>query len=134
MLDATRSWEIPWRRAEIPAAGGHGNARSVALIHTPMACGGEVNGVRLLSRGGVDVVFDEQINGTDLVLGIPLRHGIGFGLNSPETPISPNAAHRFWGGWGGSLAIVDLDARMSFAYVMNGWARAPSATCAAPAS
>ena len=67
----------------------------------------------------VDAVFDEQCNGIDLVLGIPLRHGIGFGLTSPETPISPNAGTCFWGGWGGSLAIVDLDARMSFSYVMN---------------
>ena len=93
VLDATRSWEIPWRRAEIPAAGGHGNARSVALIHTPMACGGEANDVRLLSRAGVDVVFDEQINGTDLVLGIPLRHGIGFGLQQPGDADQPQPRH-----------------------------------------
>ena len=52
-LDAAVSANtIPWRRAEIPAAGGHGNARSVALIHAPMACGGEANGVRLLSPTG----------------------------------------------------------------------------------
>jgi len=119
VLDATRSWEIPWRRAEIPAAGGHGNARSVALIHTPMACGGEANGVRLLSQGGIDVVFDEQCNGTDLVLQVPFRHGIGFGLQNAELPMSPNERVCFWGGWGGSLAILDLDARMSFSYVMN---------------
>ena len=24
-----------------------------------------------------------------------------------------------WGGWGGSLVMADLDARMSVAYVMN---------------
>ena len=54
-LAAEVSATIPWRRAEIPAAGGHGNARSVALIHTPMACGGEANGVRLLSPKGIDV-------------------------------------------------------------------------------
>ena len=24
-----------------------------------------------------------------------------------------------WGGWGGSLAIINLDAQMSFSYVMN---------------
>ena len=110
---------IPWRRAEIPAAGGHGNARSVAMIHAPMACGGEANGVRLLSPKGIDVVFDEQSNGVDLVLGVGLRHGIGFGLPSPDMPVSPNERACFWGGWGGSLAIVDLDARMTFSYVMN---------------
>ena len=118
-LAAEVSATIPWRRAEIPAAGGHGNARSVALIHTPMACGGEANGVRLLSTKGVDVVFDEQSNGVDLVLGIGLRHGIGFGLPSPDMPVSPNERACFWGGWGGSMAIIDLDARMSFSYVMN---------------
>ena len=118
-LDAAVSATIPWRRAEIPAANGHGNARSVALIHAPMACGGEANGVRLLSPKGIEVVFDEQCNGDDLVLGMPLRHGIGFGLTSPATPISPNERACFWGGWGGSLAIIDLDARMTISYVMN---------------
>ena len=119
VLDATRSWDVAWRRAEIPAAGGHGNARSVAQIHTPMACGGEANGLRLLSQRTIDAVFDEQCNGVDLVLQVPLRHGIGFGLPLPELPLSPNERTCYWGGWGGSLAIVDLDARMSFGYVMN---------------
>lgn len=119
LLDASVSATIPWRRAEIPAAGGHGNARSVALLHAPMACGGEANGVRLLSPAGIDPVFDEQCYGTDLVLGIVVRHGIGFGLPCPEMPISPNERACFWAGWGGSLAIIDLDARMTVAYVMN---------------
>jgi CubicO group peptidase (beta-lactamase class C family) len=119
VLDATKSWDVEWRRAEIPAAGGHGNARSVAQVHTPMACGGEANGVRLLGKETIDAVFDEQCNGTDLVLQVPLRHGIGFGLPIPEMPLGPNERTCFWGGWGGSLAIIDLDARMSFSYVMN---------------
>ena len=118
-LDASKSWDIEWRRAEIPAAGGHGNARSVAQIHTPMACGGEANGVRFLGKETIDAVFDEQCNGTDLVLMVPLRHGIGFGLPVEGMPLGPNERTCFWGGWGGSLAIVDLDARMSFSYVMN---------------
>jgi CubicO group peptidase (beta-lactamase class C family) len=119
VLDATRSWDIDWRRAEIPAAGGHGNARSVCQVHTPMACGGEANGVRLLGKETIDAVFDEQSNGVDLVIQVPLRLGIGFGLISPDMPLSPNQRTCFWGGWGGSLAIIDLDARMSFSYVMN---------------
>ena len=119
LIDASASATVPWRRAEIPAAGGHGNARSVAQIHAPMACGGEANGVRLLSANGIEPVFDEQFNGQDHVLPMVVRHGIGFGLPSPELPISPNPRSCFWGGWGGSLAIVDLDARMSFSYVMN---------------
>ena len=84
-----------------------------------MACGGEANGVRLLSPKTIDVVFDEQCYGPDLVLGVTLRHGIGFGLPCPEMPISPNERACFWGGWGGSLAIIDLDAKVTIAYVMN---------------
>ena len=38
-----------WRRAEIPAASGFGNARSVAAVQSVMACGGSVGSVRLLS-------------------------------------------------------------------------------------
>ena len=119
LLSAEQSWEIDWRRAEIPAAGGHGNARSVAAIQASLANGGEINGHRLLSAKGCETVLREQAYGTDLVLGTPLRFGIGYGLNSPETPLSPNERAFYWGGWGGSLVVVDLDARLCISYVMN---------------
>jgi CubicO group peptidase (beta-lactamase class C family) len=118
-LDAAVSSTIPWRRAEIPAAGGHANARGVATVHTPMACGGEANGVRLLSPQGIEPVFEEQVYGQDLVLPTVVRHGIGFGLPCPELPISPSERACFWGGWGGSVVVIDVDKRMSFAYMMT---------------
>ncbi|HUF32130.1 MAG TPA: serine hydrolase domain-containing protein [Acidimicrobiales bacterium] len=118
-IGAEESWEEAWRRAEIPAAGGHGNARSVALVQSVLSCGGEARGVRLLSEAGCDAVFEVQADGVDLVLGIPLRLGTGYGLNSPHTPLSPNPRTCFWGGWGGSLVVNDLDARLTIAYVMN---------------
>ena len=118
-LDATEPRTTQWRRAEIPAAGGIGNARSVARIHSMLACGGAVDGVSLMSEAGVARALEEQIRGTDLVMGVPLVFGMGFGLNDPSFPISPNQRAFFWGGWGGSLAIIDLDARVSIAYVMN---------------
>jgi CubicO group peptidase (beta-lactamase class C family) len=117
-LSAEQSWEEAWRRAEIPAAGGIGNARSVAIAQSVLACGGEVNGTRLLSAATCDLVFREQCDGTDLVLGVPLRHGIGYGLPGELLPL-PNPRTCFWGGWGGSLIIVDLDARMTVSFVMN---------------
>ena len=49
-------------------------------------------------------VLEEQSSGTDLVLGVPMRFGMGFGLNNSILPISPNERAFFWGGWGGSLA------------------------------
>lgn len=108
-----------WRRAEIPAGGGVGNARSVARVHSALACGGAVDGVRLLSEAGVRRALEEQTNGVDRVLNVPVRFGMGFGLPHPSIPLSPNANVIYWGGWGGSLAIIDLDARVSIAYVMN---------------
>ena len=61
-LDATYPAHAWWRRAEIPAANGHGNARSVALVQSIIAGGGEARGVRLLSEKGCDAIFDEQSN------------------------------------------------------------------------
>lgn len=118
-LVAEQSWEIPWRRAEIPAAGGHGNARSVALAQAAVSHGGRLRGVELLSRETIDRIFDVQAAGRDLVLGIGVTFGVGYGLNSPKNPISPNARVCYWGGWGGSLVVNDVDAGFTLAYVMN---------------
>lgn len=108
-----------WRAAEIPAAGGTGNARSVARIHAALANGGELDGVRLLSPATLERIFEEQCHQVDLVLGTRMRLGIGFGLMNETVPLSPNPRSCFWGGWGGSLCVIDVDARLSIAYVMN---------------
>ncbi|PGH32905.1 hypothetical protein GX50_04318 [[Emmonsia] crescens] len=111
-----------WRKAELGAVNGHANSRSVAQILSAVSLGGEVNGVRLLSQKTIDLIFQEQSNSTDLVLGIPVRWGIGYALPLQATaPFLPENAERicFWGGWGGSLAIMDLDRRMTITYMMN---------------
>ncbi|MBX3285914.1 MAG: serine hydrolase, partial [Actinobacteria bacterium] len=54
-----------------------------------------------------------------LVLGVPMRMGTGFGLMTDLIPLSPNPRSCFWGGWGGSICVVDVDAQVSVAYVMN---------------
>ncbi len=118
-LVAEDSWTIPWRRAEIPAGGGHGNARSVALAQCAVSAGGSAQGVELLSPATVQRIFDVQAAGRDLVLGIGVTFGVGYGLNSPRAPISPNPRVCYWGGWGGSLVVNDVDAGFTMAYVMN---------------
>jgi CubicO group peptidase (beta-lactamase class C family) len=101
---------VAWRRAQIPAASGFGNARSVALVQSVLACGGAVRGVRLLSPAGCERAREEQFSGEDRRLGIPVRWGLGYGLFGSSLG---------WGGWGGSLVMIDPDARMVVAYVTN---------------
>jgi CubicO group peptidase (beta-lactamase class C family) len=117
--DAAAANTPGWRGADIGGANGHGNARSVARILSVLARGGEVDGVRLLGPDTIDLIFDEQANGTDLVLGVPLRWGIGYGLPHESLPWIPAGKICFWGGWGGSVIIMDLDRRMTISYMMN---------------
>ncbi len=108
-----------WRAAEIPSANGHGNARSVAKVAAALACGGELNNIHLVSPNIISQSIEEQSYNKDLVINIPVRFGLGWGINSKEMPISPNKNAFFWAGYGGSIVIVDLDAKMSISYVMN---------------
>jgi len=109
-----------WRNADIGAANGHGNARSLARVMSVVARGGEVDGIRLLGPGTIDLIFREQLNGIDLVLGVPLRWGIGYGLPQRDVlPWIPDEQICFWGGWGGSMIIMDAGRRMTISYMMN---------------
>jgi CubicO group peptidase (beta-lactamase class C family) len=99
-----------WRRAEIPAANGFGNARSVALLMSAMACGGTVRGTRLFSETTRDRALEVQYRGEDRVLGMPVAYGLGFGAFGRSFG---------WGGWGGSLVVFEPDSRMAVAYITN---------------
>jgi CubicO group peptidase (beta-lactamase class C family) len=117
-IDVAETRTRAWRAAEIPAAGGTGNARSIAAIHVLLANGGTAKGKRILSEAGCRKALEPQIEGTDLILGAPVRYGMGFGLPSAMIPL-PHPNTIFWGGYGGSLVIIDMDARTTFAYAMN---------------
>jgi CubicO group peptidase (beta-lactamase class C family) len=94
-----------WRRAEIPSAGGHGNARSVAAVQSVLA-----GGTGLLSDKTCARAAEEQFSGVDGHLGVPVRWGLGYSLNGRTLS---------WGGWGGSMVLVDPDQRLTVSYVMN---------------
>jgi CubicO group peptidase (beta-lactamase class C family) len=109
-----------WRRADLGAVNGHGNARSVARVMSVVARGGQAGGVRLLRPETIEKIFIEQVNGIDLVLGVPLRFGIGYGLPVPVLlPWIPDEKICYWGGWGGSMIIMDTGRRMTISYMMN---------------
>lgn len=123
-MDATASYTPMWRKADMAAVNGHGNARSLNRILSAIPNGGTTgDGVKLLSPETVELIFKEQTDGTDLVIGMPLRFGIGYGLGGGGTALTnpwlPQDKICFWGGWGGSLEIMDCKRNVTFTYVMN---------------
>jgi len=109
-----------FRASELGAVNGFGNARSLARIGSILSLGGTVDGRKYLSPGTIDKILEERVSGQDLILPLFLRLGLGVGLPAPQT-VSwiPEGRICFWGGWGGSILIMDLDRRMTITYVMN---------------
>lgn len=97
-------------RAEVGAANGHGNARSVADILSAVSLGGKVGRNRLLSQKTIDLIFEEQSKGFDLATGSNIRFGIGYALPGRDTSLEwlPEGPVSTSGGYGGSI-IIDVD-------------------------
>lgn len=117
---AEAAWTREWRQADIGAANGHGNARSLAWAQSAISNGGVVRGHRLLGQKTIDQIFRVQSDGMDQVLMAPVKFGIGYGLPNPTVahlPMDRRAC--FWGGWGGSAIVNDLDLGLTVTYVMN---------------
>jgi len=119
-----------WRRAEIPAANGHGTALALATIagalatvpeNTVRANTGPANTgpPRLISPATLAAARAGQGRGQDLVLQVPMEFGLGVALSGPEGWFGPNPAAFGHNGAGGSAVSVDPEAGIGFAYVMN---------------
>lgn len=118
--DAEASSTPLWRRAEIGAANGHANARGMNRTARVVSLGGTVNGKKYLSQSTIDLIFQEQANGVDLVIGQPIRFGIGYGLRGEgPTEWLPKGKVCFWGGWGGSIVLMDVERKITLTYAMN---------------
>ena len=118
-LDGTETETDEWRRAEIPAAGGIGNARSISRVHSAIACGGGLNGITLMRPETITAALERQTFERDIVLGLAVPYGTGFGINHERVPLTPSARTLYWFGWGGSMGVIDLDERMTISYAMN---------------
>jgi hypothetical protein len=62
--------------------------------------------------------LEVQVSGRDRILGFPIRNGRGFAVSGGVFAF-PNPNTIYWGGYGGSLAVIDMDARISIGYAMN---------------
>ena len=107
-----------WRTAEIPAANGHSDARSLARVYGALACGGNVDGVDVLSPESIARATTEQAAGPDAMLPNPTRFALGFWLTR-DGNMGPNPRNFGHPGAGGSLGFADPDRRIGFGYVMN---------------
>lgn len=110
-----------WRAAEIPAGNAHTNARALARVYGALACGGEIDGVRVLSPASIERARTVQDMGPDAVLfGLPTRFGLGFSLPSNGVGFGAASGSAFGcPGGGGSIGFADPEARVGFGYVMN---------------
>lgn len=107
------------RAAEIPAANGHGNARALATIYGVLACGGEANGVRLLSERGARLAATDVAAGMDETLKAHTHRTLGFMLPFAEFNDVRPAGSFGHAGAGGSQGFADPARRLGFGYVMN---------------
>jgi CubicO group peptidase (beta-lactamase class C family) len=103
--------------AEVPAANGIGDARSLARMYA--ACIGSVDGVRLLTDGQLRLATTQLTTGPNTVLlDMDIQFGLGFMLRSSLIELGgPRSFGHF--GAGGSVGWADSDAELSFGYVMN---------------
>jgi CubicO group peptidase (beta-lactamase class C family) len=108
-----------WRAAEIPAANGHTTARSLAKLYGVLARGGELDGVRVMSKEQVAQCSIEQSSGPDALLVINTRFSLGFMMSQPGASLGPNAKSFGHPGAGGSLGYADPEAKIGFGYTMN---------------
>ena len=108
-----------WRRAEIPSANGHVTALGLARLMNALACGGELDGRRVLGPQTVEALTRERIFGQDLVLPFQISWAAGLMRNAPNMIYGPGQASVGHSGWGGSCAFADPERGLSGAYVMN---------------
>jgi CubicO group peptidase (beta-lactamase class C family) len=105
------------RAAEIPAANGVSDARSLARLYA--ACVGEVDGIRVLTPTQLDDAITQHTRGPNVVLmNLDIQFGLGFMVRSSIIALGgPRSFGHF--GMGGSMGWADPDAELGFGYVMN---------------
>lgn len=112
---------LEFRRAGVPSFGGFGEARAMARIYAALAGGGEIDGVRLLSRQALARATALQWEAeADGMFGRPMRMAMGFWKNTPASiAMGPNPDAFGHPGSGGARAFADPDRNLALAYVTS---------------
>ena len=104
----------------MPSTNGHGTALAIARIYSALACGGTIDGVRVLGEETIEAAIAEHSCGTDFVLDRPSRFGLGFQLTQPERPLGTGrAGFRTLRRWGVTGVRRPRASDSAFGYTMN---------------
>jgi CubicO group peptidase (beta-lactamase class C family) len=106
------------QQAAIPGSGGIMSARGLARMYAMLANGGELEGVRILSRAAISRATELQSFELDEVYRVRVRRGLGYRLG-PDT--GPGAGPNAFGhvGGGGSFGYADPDRNFALAFAKN---------------
>jgi CubicO group peptidase (beta-lactamase class C family) len=110
--------EAEWMMRGNGSGDGSANARGLARIYGALAQGGEIDGIRLLSKNGLERATKERHGGKDRVFTIYTRWAAGFLLNN-RSMYGPSPQAFGHTGLGGSFAFADPQAGLGIAYAMN---------------
>lgn len=115
--------ELRVRRACIPSANGHFTARALARMYAALANGGEVDGVRLVSRERIAAMQRVLTRDVDRVLMLPIPKGIGFMMGGTWAGVpgtfGPRETAFGHSGAGGSTAFADPEVGLAVAVTVN---------------
>lgn len=114
-----------WRAAGVPSSGAYATARGLAMFYQMLGNRGRLGGVRLFSPRLIEYVtrnFTGEL--LDGLFGVPMRRGLGphvRGTGETVRSLGSLAAPATFGqgGNGASVAFVDPQSQVSFAYVTN---------------
>jgi len=123
--DGDFDWnDLRIRRACLPSANGHFTARALARMYGALANGGEVDGVRLVSKERIPQMQRLMTDKPDrVIMGMPMRKSIGFfmggKMNGVHGAMGPRESAFGHPGAGGSIAFADPEAGLSIAVTIN---------------
>ena len=98
---------------------GISNARGIAQSQAVVSHGGTLNGRKLLSSSTIDLIFEKQSDGNDLILNFPISFGIGYALSDEAWGMKTGSRACWWDGIGGSRIVNFVDKNATFGYAMN---------------
>jgi len=111
-----RRGAVEWRKAEFPAANGHGNARAIATLVGAFANEGRIVSDQIVSPETIAEIMTEQVRGQNLVLPFDLSIAIGVMRNTTNGFYGPEPASVGHYGMGGSCGFADPVRHISGSY------------------